>query len=94
MLGPPDGVLVRGALLSAELHALPHERLSAAGCSQRFPAFHPTDDMVGVVEPNAGILSPEACIEAALALARARGARRYTPTSRWCATRCRATWLW
>lgn len=74
MLGPPDGALVRGARLSAELHALPHDVLSAQAVRDRFPAFHPSDDMIGVWEPRAGILSPEACIAAALAVAERRGA--------------------
>ncbi len=74
MLGSPDGALVRGALLSAQLHHLPHEVLSAREVQTRFPAFHPSPEMVGVVEPNAGILSPERCIESALRVARARGA--------------------
>jgi sarcosine oxidase len=78
MLGPPDGMLVRGALRSAELHALPYELLNASQVRARFPAFHPSDDMVGVVEPNAGILSPERCIETAIQLARARGAELRT----------------
>ena len=74
MLGPPDGALVRGARLSAELHHLPHDILSADAVRQRFPAFHPRDDMIGVWEPRAGILDPEQCIGAALTVARAHGA--------------------
>lgn len=74
MLGPPDGALVRGARLSAELHSLPHEILTPDVVRTRFPAFRPDSDMIGVFEPRAGILSPEACIGAALKVARARGA--------------------
>lgn len=74
MLGPPDGALVRGARLSAELHRLPHDILSAHEVRQRFPAFQPSDDMIGVWEPRAGILVPERCIGAALMVARADGA--------------------
>ena len=74
MLGPPDGSLVRGALRSAEMHRLPHEVLSAAEVARRFPAFRPDDAMVGVWEPRAGMLSPEACIAAALSVARGYGA--------------------
>src|SRR5437762_6049761 len=39
MAGPPDGVLVRGARRSAEVHGLPYEDLSAAEIARRFPAF-------------------------------------------------------
>lgn len=74
MLGPPDGMLVRGARRSAEQHGLPHEVLDAAEVARRFPAFHPDEGMVGVWEPRAGILSPEACIGAALNVAKAHGA--------------------
>jgi len=75
MLGPPDGVLVAGALRSAVEHGLAHEQLDAAAVRARFPALQPTDAMVGVWEPDAGVLLPEACIEAHLTLARRRGAR-------------------
>ena len=74
MLGRPDGMLVGGALRSAELHALPHERLSARDVAARFPAFAPDADMEGVFEPRAGILVPELAIGAALDVARADGA--------------------
>ncbi len=76
--GPPEGALVRGARLSAELHGLPHEILSAREVGRRFPAFRLGDDMVGVVEPRAGILRPEAAIEAALTMARRAGAEVHT----------------
>ncbi len=74
MIGPPDGVLVSGAQHSAQLHQLPHTLLSADEMRGRFPALHPTDEMVAVWEPRAGILFPESCIEAHLELARQHGA--------------------
>jgi sarcosine oxidase len=74
MAGPPEGALVRGARRSAEVHGLLCEHLSAAEIAQRFPAFAPEPGMVGVLEPRAGILFPEACIEAALAGAAQAGA--------------------
>jgi sarcosine oxidase len=74
MAGPPEGVLVRGARGSAAAHGLPCEDLSAAEIRRRFPAFAPEPSMVGVYEPRAGVLLPEACIEAALAGAAAAGA--------------------
>jgi sarcosine oxidase len=81
MLGSPDGSLVRGARRSAELHALPHQVLDAAEIARRFLAFHPDHDMVGVLEPRAGILSPERAITAALDVARAEGATIHTGES-------------
>ncbi len=83
--GPPDGTLVAGARRSAELHGLPHERLDAAAIRARFPAFRVRDGWEGVLEPRAGMLAPEACIAAALAVAERRGAvvRRDEPVLRW-----------
>ncbi|HEY1394378.1 MAG TPA: N-methyl-L-tryptophan oxidase [Methylibium sp.] len=74
MIGPADGVLVGGALRSAQEHGLAHELLSAAEVKRRFPALQPREDMVGVWEPRAGVLFPEACIAAHLALAQAHKA--------------------
>src|SRR3954468_1884548 len=37
MIGPPDGVVVKGARTSAETHNLRHEILTAAEVRQRFP---------------------------------------------------------
>ncbi|MGH7719586.1 MAG: N-methyl-L-tryptophan oxidase [Gemmatimonadaceae bacterium] len=75
MIGPSDGILVRGALESARTHELPHEMLGAAELRHRLPAFQPGDDMVALLEPRAGLLFPEACVSATLGLAREHGAR-------------------
>jgi sarcosine oxidase len=73
VIGPRDGVLVRGALASAEAHGVPTQALSAAQVRARYP-FHPADHLVGVLEARAGVLRPEACIEAMLAEAGRAGA--------------------
>lgn len=78
MLGPPNGELVRGARLSAEMHALSHELLDATEVARRFPAFRPDSDMVGVWEPRAGIVFPESAIGAALGVAKSHGAVVHT----------------
>ena len=85
MLGTPDSDLVKGALLSAELHGLPHEVLSASLVRARFPALHPEPDMAAVWEPRAGVLFPDACITAHLTQARNRGAELHYEKSvlRW-----------
>lgn len=85
MIGRPDGVLVGGALQSARQHGLAHEVLDADALRSRHPALQPDADMVGVFEPDAGVLFPEACIAAHLALARRRGAelRIDTEVSDW-----------
>lgn len=74
MIGPEQGALVRGARASAEVHRLPYERLDAAAIRARFPALAPRDDMVGIWEPRAGVLFPEACVRAHLAAATRGGA--------------------
>jgi sarcosine oxidase len=86
-LGRPGGVLVAGARRSAEEHGLPHGLLDAAEVRARYPALHPDDGMVGVWEPRAGILDPEACVAAHLEAAASRGASlRYDePVLRWSA---------
>ena len=66
MIGPPRGVVAGGARLSAETHRLPFESLSAAEIRKRFPALQPAENMVGILEPRAGILFPEKCIAAHL----------------------------
>jgi sarcosine oxidase len=78
MLGPPDGVVVAGALRSAREHVLPHEILDAAEVHRRVPGMRVTSDMVGVWEPRAGFLVPEAAIAAHLALAAEHGAELHT----------------
>ena len=74
MIGPPEGALVRGALASAREHGLTHERLDATAVARRVPAMRPASNMVGVWEPHAGVLLPEAAISASLASARRHGA--------------------
>lgn len=70
MVGPREGHLVSGALASAREHGLAHELLDDAAISRRVPALRPRPGMVGVWEPNAGVLFPEAAVAALLASAR------------------------
>jgi sarcosine oxidase len=65
-LGPRDCTFVDGAIRSATLHKLPYELLSPRELEARFPGFQLPDDMVGVLEPRAGILQPERCVTAHL----------------------------
>ncbi|MEO7851222.1 MAG: N-methyl-L-tryptophan oxidase [Rubrivivax sp.] len=74
MIGRPDSVLVEGALRSAREHRLQHALLTAAEVHSRFPALHPTADQVALWEADAGVLDPQACIEAHLQLAASHGA--------------------
>jgi sarcosine oxidase len=74
MIGPPDGSVVRGTLRSASEHRLPHEVLTPAQVTSRFPAFQLRDDLIAVFDPRAGYLDPEACNRGHLAAARDAGA--------------------
>lgn len=74
MLGPPNGRLVSGALASAKEHRLQHEVLDAQEVMKRVPGLRAMADMIGVVEPRAGVLQPEVAITACLELARKYGA--------------------
>src|SRR3989442_1415113 len=73
MIGPPDGIVVKGTLASARTHHLQHELLSVDEVRRRFPATDPRDDMVGVWEPRAGVLFPELCVQAHLRFAQESG---------------------
>lgn len=74
MLGAADGVLVRGARESARTHGLAFEELTGSEIRRRFPALQTPDESAGILEPEAGVLFPERCIEAFLSLAGGRGA--------------------
>ena len=81
MIGPPDSHIIEGTLRAAEVHDLPVERLDADDIARRFPAHARLDPGdVGVWDPEAGILRPEAAIVAAVDAARAAGARIHTNT--------------
>ena len=77
-IGPPDGMLVRGTLAAAHLHALRHEVLPARDVMRRFPAFRLPPDYAAVVQPDGGLLAAEPSIHAMLALAQAAGAELRT----------------
>jgi sarcosine oxidase len=74
MLGDKDTAVVRGSKLSADTHGLSYEYLDAPTLRRRFPAFRPSNDIVGLLEKEAGILFPEECIRTFLDRAAAQGA--------------------
>jgi len=87
-IGGADGALIRGALESARVHHLAHEVLDGAAIRHRFPVFAPSDDMVGVYEPRAGVLFPEDCVRAHLEQAARAGAELHheEPVLAWSAS--------
>lgn len=75
MLGQPGSRIIEGTLAAAREHDLPVERLDAAAIAERLPAFARLDPGdVGLWDPEAGVLRPEAAIVAAVEAARAAGA--------------------
>jgi sarcosine oxidase len=72
--GAEGSATVRGSLASCALHNLPHEQLDAAAIARRYPGYRLPEDMVGVYQPDAGMLDPERCVVAHAAAARALGA--------------------
>ncbi len=74
MIGRPDSEVVSGSLRSARAHGLAHELLDAAAIRRRYPPFTPSPAVVGLFEPTAGVLAPEACAHAHLERAVSHGA--------------------
>lgn len=60
--GPSDSWVFRGALQSATQYDLPHEVLTGAEMSQRFPGYRFQQDLMFLYQPQGGFLTPERCI--------------------------------
>ena len=88
MIGAPDSKVVSGARASAVEYQLPYEELGATELRSRFPALRPSDGSVAIWEPRAGVLDPEAAIDAQLSVARsARAELRFgEKVTKWRAT--------
>ncbi|HET7265483.1 MAG TPA: N-methyl-L-tryptophan oxidase [bacterium] len=84
-LGATSAAVIDGAVASARMHGIDYELLTPAGVRKRFPLFTPRDDMVGLFEPDAGVLFPDPCMLAHLSGATRAGAHlRYDqPVLRW-----------
>jgi sarcosine oxidase len=81
-VGEPTSQMVTGSTRSALEHSLPHELLDAAEIERRYPPLKLRPGWVGLFEAQAGVLLPERCIEAHLALAERRGAAlRFSETA-------------
>jgi len=83
MIGAPQSAVVAGARLSAETHRLPFQVLSAEEIHRRFPALRPAEEMIGILEPRAGILFPEKCIAAHLDHATGAELNFHEQVARW-----------
>ena len=78
MIGAPESTVANGAIQSAREHQLEHEVLDSATIKQRFPGLNPSPEMIGILEPRAGLLYPEKCIAAHLKVAGILGANLRT----------------
>jgi sarcosine oxidase len=73
-VGAEGSRVFEGSRAACHEHALPHEVLSGSALGRRFPAWHRTASLAAVLQPDGGILAPEACIAAHVAMAAAHGA--------------------
>jgi sarcosine oxidase len=62
--GPPDSVMVQGALSSCREHDIPYQLLEAPAVRELFPGFALPDGMVGVYQADAGFVLSERAIAA------------------------------
>jgi sarcosine oxidase len=62
----------------AQACSVPHEALTATELRRRWPQFHIEDGEAGCFEPGGGVVYPERCIAAQLAMARRAGAQLLT----------------
>jgi sarcosine oxidase len=85
MIGTPESAVVAGTLRAAAAHNLTVQRWTSAEIRARVPALAPASDMIGVFEPRAGVLAPEAAVSALLAMATSAGATVLTdePVVEW-----------
>ncbi|MGH8940782.1 MAG: FAD-dependent oxidoreductase, partial [Actinomycetes bacterium] len=72
--GPASSWVFKGSLQSCLTHDLPHEVLTSAELSRRFPAYQLPYDTMAVLQPDGGYLVPERCIVAYVQAAQAEGA--------------------
>ncbi|HEY3108901.1 MAG TPA: N-methyl-L-tryptophan oxidase [Chloroflexota bacterium] len=72
--GSPDSDVVQGSLRSCQLHDLPHELLTSAEITRRYPGYRLPAGHVAVLQPDGGFLLPERCIVQHVWAAQALGA--------------------
>ncbi len=73
LVGPERSPVIHGCQRAARAHGLPIEVLSQSEVLARYPTLGMREDEVAVFEPDAGVLRPEAAIEAQLQLAARAG---------------------
>ena len=85
IMGSPDGRTVQGTMRSGELYGLPYEPLSAREVRSRYPGVALPDELMAVLEPNAGYLLASKGVKVFQDLAKQQGAKlRFAePVTRW-----------
>lgn len=78
LMGRADSAVVHGSVAAAQRWALPVDALDATALRARFHWFAVTNDTIGAFEANAGVVRPEAALNASVAIARGRGAELRT----------------
>ena len=76
--GPPDGSNFKGSLLSCEEHDLPHDVLTSAEVTKRFPGYRLPSETMAVFQGEGGFLLPERCISLFVEQAQTLGATVHT----------------
>lgn len=74
LAGKPDSDVIAGSKRAAMAHGLDFEELNPTEAAQRYPGFLFDNDMTVLVDPRAGYLHVEACVNAHVRRAIARGA--------------------
>jgi sarcosine oxidase len=72
--GPPDSEVVQGALRACQLHQLPHQLLTSAELSARYPGYRLPAEHLALFQPEGGFLLSERCIVQHVIQALDRGA--------------------
>jgi sarcosine oxidase len=72
--GPADSWVFKGSLQSCVEHDLPHEVLTGAELTARFPGYRLPHETLAVLQPEGGFLVPERCIVSYVTAAQALGA--------------------
>ncbi|HEU5432834.1 MAG TPA: N-methyl-L-tryptophan oxidase, partial [Thermomicrobiales bacterium] len=70
----PDEAVFRGSLASCRAYGLPHDVLTSAELTRRYPGYRLPPDHLALFQPDGGFLLPEECIVAHVEGALAAGA--------------------
>lgn len=72
--GPADSWVFKGSWQSCLEHELPHEVLTSAQLTERFPGYRLPPETMALYQPQGGFLVPERCVVSYVTAAQALGA--------------------